>query len=67
MRFWWRRGSLPIGEGYEAQIANVVDNVVLYDLMGLAGIHARATKCVPSPSELLTLHDWLNAPLSGDR
>jgi uncharacterized protein DUF4953/uncharacterized protein DUF5117 len=52
------------GEGYGAQIANVVDNVVLYDLMSLAA-NERASDEVRAIAslELHELNGWLNAPL----
>jgi hypothetical protein len=58
----------PHGEGYVAQIANVVDDAVLYDLMGLAA-NARASDEVRAIAslELHELRGWLNAPLRGPR
>ena len=50
------------GEGYNAQIANVVDNVVLYDLMALeANDHASEEVRAISSQELDDLYVWLNA------
>ncbi|HVH61418.1 MAG TPA: zinc-dependent metalloprotease, partial [Candidatus Sulfotelmatobacter sp.] len=50
------------GQGYHAQIANVVDNVVLYDLMALeANDHASEEVRAISSQELDDLHVWLNA------
>lgn len=56
----------PHGDGYTAEIANVVDDVVVYDLMGLsangrASDEARAIASL----ELHNLQDWLNAPTGG--
>ena len=54
------------GEGYREQIANVVDDAVLYDLMSLAS-NGRARDEVRAIAglELHNLHDWLNAPTGG--
>ncbi|HEX2666115.1 MAG TPA: zinc-dependent metalloprotease [Candidatus Acidoferrum sp.] len=50
------------GQGYHAQIANVVDNVVLYDLMALeANDHASEEVRAISSQELDDLYGWLNA------
>jgi hypothetical protein len=50
------------GEGYNAQIANVVDNVVLYDLMALeANDHASEEVRAISSQELDDLYVWLKA------
>jgi hypothetical protein len=56
----------PHGDGYAAQIANVVDDAVLYDLMGLAA-NGRASDEVRAITglELHNFHDWLNAPTGG--
>ncbi|HEV2196224.1 MAG TPA: zinc-dependent metalloprotease, partial [Candidatus Acidoferrum sp.] len=53
----WRA---PHGEGYNAQIANVVDDVALYDLMALAanGNASQEVRAVAS-QELHDLYDWL--------
>jgi hypothetical protein len=52
----------PHGEGYNAQIANVVDDVVLYDLIGLvANDHAREEVRARASEELQGLYAWLNA------
>jgi hypothetical protein len=55
----------PHGDGYNQQIANVVDDAVLYDLMGLAANprtsdEVRAIACL----ELHNLRDWLSAPVA---
>jgi hypothetical protein len=54
------------GDGYNRQIANVVDDAVLYDLMSLAS-SARASDEVRAiaSQELHSLHDWLSAPVRG--
>jgi Met-zincin/Domain of unknown function (DUF5117) len=50
------------GQGYTAQIANVVDNVVLYELMALeANDHASEEVRAISSQELDELYVWLNA------
>ncbi|HKN77365.1 MAG TPA: zinc-dependent metalloprotease [Candidatus Acidoferrum sp.] len=56
----------PHGSGYNEQIAETVDNVVLYDLMVLAG-NEHATEEVRAIASLKVhgLKDWLNAPISG--
>ena len=52
----------PHGEGYNAQIANVVDDVVAYDLMALAANdHASAAVRATASEELDGLYVWLNA------
>jgi hypothetical protein len=56
----------PHGDGYAAQITNVADDTVLYDLMelaanGRAGDEVRAIASL----ELHSLRDWLNAPTGG--
>jgi hypothetical protein len=54
----------PHGEGYNEQIANVVDNVVLYDLLSLAANeHASDEVRGIAGLELHELNGWLNAPL----
>jgi uncharacterized protein DUF4953/uncharacterized protein DUF5117 len=54
----------PHGEAYSEQIANVVDNVVLYDLMALAANeHASVEVRGIAGLELHELNGWLNAPL----
>jgi hypothetical protein len=54
----------PLGEGYNAQIANVVDNAVLYDLMGLAANSNASDEVRAIASlELHELNGWLNAAL----
>jgi len=52
----------PHGDGYNEQIANVVDDVVLYDLMGLAA-SSRASHGVRAIAslEVHNLRDWMNA------
>ena len=56
----------PHGEGYNAQIANVVDNSALYDLMGLAANeHAGDEVRAIASQELDDLHVWLNAQKGG--
>jgi hypothetical protein len=56
----------PRGDGYAAQVANVVDDAVLYDLMGLAanGRASDEARAIAS-LELHNLQDWLNAPTGG--
>lgn len=56
----------PHGDGYKGQIANVVDDTVLYDLMSLAA-NSRAGDEVRAVAslELQGLHDWLNSPSGG--
>ncbi|HKW65504.1 MAG TPA: zinc-dependent metalloprotease [Candidatus Acidoferrum sp.] len=52
----------PHGEGYHAQIANVVDNAALYDLMALvADDHAGEEVRAIANYELDDLHAWLKA------
>ena len=55
----------PHGNGYSEQIANVVDDTVLYDLMGLAA-NGRASDQVRAIAslELHELHGWLSRPLA---
>ncbi|HKW32903.1 MAG TPA: zinc-dependent metalloprotease [Candidatus Acidoferrum sp.] len=56
----------PHGEGYNAQIANVVDGVALYNLMALAANeHASDEVRAIASQELRSLHDWLNLPSGG--
>ena len=51
----------PHGRGYRAQIAGVVDNVALYDLMALiANDHASEEVRAISSQELDELYVWLN-------
>jgi hypothetical protein len=52
--------------GYDEQIANVVDEAVLFDLMSLAS-NPRASDEVRAITsfELHRLHDWLTAPIQG--
>jgi hypothetical protein len=52
--------------GYDEQIANVVDEAVLFDLMSLAS-NPRASDEVRAITslELHGLHDWLTAPIQG--
>lgn len=56
----------PHGDGYTEQIANVVDDVVLYDLMALA-VNAHASNEVRAIAgfELHELRAWLDAAISG--
>ncbi len=52
--------------GYDAQLANTVDNVVLYDLMALsANDHASTEVRAIAALNLHALKDYLNLPLSG--
>jgi hypothetical protein len=56
----------PHGQGYKAQIANVVDDVALYDLMGLAANdHAGEQVRAIASQELEDLRGWLNLSLGG--
>lgn len=56
----------PHADGYSGQIANVVDDAVLHDLMALAAnAHAGDEVRGIAGLELHALHDWLNAPISG--
>src|SRR5947199_1349419 len=56
----------PRGRGYPAQIANVVDDVALYDLMALAASdHASDEVRAIASQELHDLYAWLNAPTGG--
>jgi hypothetical protein len=56
----------PHGDGYNEQIANVIDDAVLYDLMNLAanGRASDEARAIAS-QELHSLHDWLSAPVRG--
>jgi hypothetical protein len=52
----------PHGEGYNGQIANVVDNVALYDLMALAANdHASGEVRAIASQEVHDFRVWLNA------
>lgn len=52
----------PHPKGYEGEIANTVDNVVLYDLMALsANDHASDEVRAVAALKLHELKDWLNA------
>jgi len=54
----------PHGDGYSEQIANVVDNVVLYDLMSLAANEYASDEVRGIAGlELHELNGWLNASL----
>ena len=56
----------PHGKGYDGEIANTVDDVVLYDLMSLsANEHATDEVRAIASLKLQGLKDWLNAPTSG--
>jgi hypothetical protein len=56
----------PHGEGYRAQIANRVDDVVLYDLMALAANdHASEEVRAVAGQEVDDLYAWLKAPMGG--
>jgi len=56
----------PHGDGYAAQIANALDIVVLYDLMGLAANdHASDEVRAIALLKLYELHAWLQAPFAG--
>jgi len=56
----------PHGEGYNAQIANVVDDVALYDLMALAANdHAGDEARAIASQKLEDLRGWLNVSLGG--
>lgn len=56
----------PHGGGYNEQIANVVDNVALYDLMALAANdHASDEVRALAQMKLHELKDWLNSPAGG--
>ena len=53
----------PHGDGYNAQIANAIDEVALYDLMALvANEHGSDEVRGIANQELYTLRDWLNGP-----
>jgi hypothetical protein len=55
----------PHGKGYNGEIANTIDNVVLYDLMSLsANEHATDEVRAIASLKLHGLKDWLNAPAS---
>jgi Met-zincin len=56
----------PHGGGYNEQIANIADETVLYDLMGLAA-NARASDEVRAIAsvKLHDLKDWLDSPAGG--
>jgi hypothetical protein len=52
----------PHGKGYNGEIANTVDNVVLYDLMSLsANDHASDAVRAIASLKLHELKDWLNS------
>jgi len=54
------------GTGYREQIANAVDDIVLYDLMALAADeHARNEVRAFASLKLHSLHDSLTAPIAG--
>jgi hypothetical protein len=56
----------PHGQGYNSQIANVVDDVALYDLMALAANdHAGDEVRAIASQELHDLYAWLNATTGG--
>jgi hypothetical protein len=56
----------PHGKGYHGEIANTVDDVVLYDLMALsANDHASDAVRGVATLKLYALKDWLNLPLGG--
>ena len=56
----------PHGKGYNGEIANIVDDVVLYDLMSLsANEHATDEVRAIASLKLHGLKDWLNTPSSG--
>lgn len=56
----------PHGKGYNGEIVNTVDDVVLYDLMSLsANEHATDEVRAIASLKLHGLKDWLNAPASG--
>ncbi len=53
----------PHPKGYNGEIANTVDNVVLYDLMALsANDHASDEVRAMASLKLQELKDWINAP-----
>jgi Met-zincin/Domain of unknown function (DUF5117) len=53
----------PHGDGYNEEIANTVDDVVLYDLMALsANDHATDEVRAIASMKLLELDAWLNSP-----
>ena len=56
----------PHSKGYNGEIANIVDDVVLYDLMSLsANEHATDEVRAIASLKLHGLKDWLNTPSSG--
>ena len=58
----------PHGDGYNAQIANVVDNVALYDLIALAANdHASDEVRAIATLELHQLNVWLNTQLASNK
>ena len=58
--------KVPHGKGYNGEIANTVDDVVLYDLMSLsANEHATDGVRAIASLKLDGLKGWLNAPASG--
>jgi hypothetical protein len=62
LRATWKA---PHGKGYNAEIANTIDNVVLYDLMALsANDHATGEVRAIASLKLKELQDWLNSPPS---
>jgi hypothetical protein len=53
----------PHGSGYPAEIAQTLDNVVLYDLMAIsANEHATAEVRAIASAKLRDLKDWLHSP-----
>jgi hypothetical protein len=53
----------PHGKDYNAEIANTIDNVALYDLMALsANDHATDEVRAIASFKLKELQDWLNSP-----
>ena len=53
----------PHGTGYNAQIANAIDEVALYDLMALVANEQGSDEVRGiANQELYTLRDWLNGP-----
>ena len=56
----------PHPTGYNGEIANVVDDVVLYDLMSLAANdHATDEVRAVASFELHEIKEWLNLPIQG--
>jgi hypothetical protein len=56
----------PHGSGYQAEIDKVVDDVVLYDLMGLAGNEKAADEVRAIASlKVHELKEWLGGPQAG--